>query len=52
MKRRKEFGPSQSQQMMRGLTEAVKQIAAEEKVKQVQLKLFETLKTEDVRKTQ
>ena len=52
MNRRKEFGPSQSLQMMRGLTEAVKQIAAEEKVKQVQLRLFETLKTEDVRKTQ
>lgn len=40
------------QQHMRGLAEAAKQIAAEERVKQVQLKLFENLKTEDVQKIQ
>ena len=35
-----------------GLTAALRQVAAEEKLQAVQMKLFETLKTEDVKKVQ
>jgi hypothetical protein len=45
----KECGPSQGQQMIRGLTKAAKQIAAEEKINRHQLKLFDKLKTENTK---
>jgi hypothetical protein len=38
------------QNRMRGLVEAAKKIAAQEQAKKTQLKLFETLKSEDAKK--
>ena len=43
----KEYGPSQFADRLRGLAEAAKVIAAEEKIKRTQLELFDKLKTED-----
>jgi len=48
---RKEYGPSDFQRMIRGLTEAAKLIAAEEEIKRDQMELFDKMKTEDSKYT-